>query len=149
MSSPQAASPPSVGHSEAAPSTHTATVPTSTLPHFQQIISTSQTSDIRFIRREPTVGTSSDPAPVKLKLSTENLISTGKYTILTFPFKFFKEQFSKYANLFFLLTACIQVSCKGSDIVDSCLRLHTHHPYSDSCLANHWSTSPWTYSTCP
>ncbi|KAI9140986.1 hypothetical protein BKA69DRAFT_1076577 [Paraphysoderma sedebokerense] len=37
-----------------------------------------------------------------------NGISTAKYTYVTFLPKFFFEQFSKYANLFFLFTACIQ-----------------------------------------
>lgn len=38
-----------------------------------------------------------------------NSISTAKYNALTFLPKFLFEQFSKYANLFFLFTACIQV----------------------------------------
>jgi len=37
-----------------------------------------------------------------------NYISTSKYTIYTFLFKFLKEQFSKYANVFFLFTALLQ-----------------------------------------
>ncbi|CAB4419848.1 unnamed protein product [Rhizophagus irregularis] len=37
-----------------------------------------------------------------------NRISTAKYNWLTFLPKFLYEQFSKYANLFFLFTACIQ-----------------------------------------
>ncbi|KAJ3190997.1 hypothetical protein HK101_008184 [Irineochytrium annulatum] len=37
-----------------------------------------------------------------------NRISTAKYNVLTFPFKFLFEQFSKYANLFFLFIGCIQ-----------------------------------------
>ncbi|KAJ3043978.1 hypothetical protein HDV00_003505 [Rhizophlyctis rosea] len=37
-----------------------------------------------------------------------NGISTGKYNPITFVPKFLYEQFSKYANLFFLFTACIQ-----------------------------------------
>ncbi|KIM63851.1 hypothetical protein SCLCIDRAFT_1213640 [Scleroderma citrinum Foug A] len=37
-----------------------------------------------------------------------NFVSTSKYNVVTFVPKFFKEQFSKYANLFFLFTACIQ-----------------------------------------
>ncbi|KAJ3339680.1 hypothetical protein HDU93_007906 [Gonapodya sp. JEL0774] len=37
-----------------------------------------------------------------------NRVSTTKYNVLTFLPKFFKEQFSKYANVFFLLTAIIQ-----------------------------------------
>ncbi|PFH53769.1 hypothetical protein AMATHDRAFT_54264 [Amanita thiersii Skay4041] len=37
-----------------------------------------------------------------------NYVSTGKYNMATFVPKFLFEQFSKYANLFFLFTACIQ-----------------------------------------
>ncbi|KAH8828098.1 calcium transporting ATPase [Flagelloscypha sp. PMI_526] len=37
-----------------------------------------------------------------------NYVSTSKYNTLTFLPKFLLEQFSKYANLFFLFTACIQ-----------------------------------------
>lgn len=37
-----------------------------------------------------------------------NEVGTGKYNIVTFLPKFLFEQFSKYANLFFLFTACIQ-----------------------------------------
>ncbi|PPQ89698.1 hypothetical protein CVT25_014099 [Psilocybe cyanescens] len=37
-----------------------------------------------------------------------NFVSTSKYNIATFIPKFLFEQFSKYANLFFLFTACIQ-----------------------------------------
>ncbi|KDQ53432.1 hypothetical protein JAAARDRAFT_137304 [Jaapia argillacea MUCL 33604] len=37
-----------------------------------------------------------------------NYISTSKYNLITFTPKFLAEQFSKYANLFFLFTACIQ-----------------------------------------
>jgi hypothetical protein len=39
-----------------------------------------------------------------------NRISTAKYNLITFLPKFLYEQFSKYANLFFLFTAIIQVS---------------------------------------
>ncbi len=38
-----------------------------------------------------------------------NRISTCKYNLFTFAPKFLFDQFSKYANLFFLFTACIQV----------------------------------------
>lgn len=38
----------------------------------------------------------------------DNYISTSKYNIITFTPKFLFEQFSKYANVFFLFTACIQ-----------------------------------------
>ncbi|KAI5117211.1 hypothetical protein M0805_003499 [Coniferiporia weirii] len=37
-----------------------------------------------------------------------NYVSTSKYNLATFVPKFLAEQFSKYANLFFLFTACIQ-----------------------------------------
>ncbi|KAF8496459.1 calcium transporting ATPase [Russula emetica] len=37
-----------------------------------------------------------------------NYVSTTKYNMATFLPKFLFEQFSKYANLFFLFTACIQ-----------------------------------------
>ncbi|BGP28306.1 aminophospholipid translocase [Rhodotorula toruloides] len=37
-----------------------------------------------------------------------NSVSTSKYNIVTFLPKFLAEQFSKYANIFFLFTACIQ-----------------------------------------
>ncbi|KAJ7594628.1 calcium transporting ATPase [Mycena floridula] len=37
-----------------------------------------------------------------------NYVSTSKYNPLSFVPKFLAEQFSKYANLFFLFTACIQ-----------------------------------------
>ncbi|CAA7261647.1 unnamed protein product [Cyclocybe aegerita] len=37
-----------------------------------------------------------------------NFVSTSKYNLVTFLPKFLFEQFSKYANLFFLFTACIQ-----------------------------------------
>ncbi|KAF9049923.1 hypothetical protein BJ165DRAFT_1454911 [Panaeolus papilionaceus] len=37
-----------------------------------------------------------------------NFVSTSKYNLATFMPKFLFEQFSKYANLFFLFTACIQ-----------------------------------------
>ncbi|KAJ2063155.1 aminophospholipid translocase [Coemansia sp. S146] len=37
-----------------------------------------------------------------------NRVSTAKYNLLTFLPKFLLEQFSKYANVFFLFTGCIQ-----------------------------------------
>ncbi|PVU87015.1 hypothetical protein BB560_006568 [Smittium megazygosporum] len=37
-----------------------------------------------------------------------NYVSTAKYNMLTFLPKFIFEQFSRYANLFFLFTVCIQ-----------------------------------------
>ncbi|TFK75474.1 calcium transporting ATPase [Pluteus cervinus] len=39
---------------------------------------------------------------------SSNFVSTSKYNMVTFVPKFLAEQFSKYANLFFLFTACIQ-----------------------------------------
>ena len=41
-------------------------------------------------------------------IANENKISTTKYKIYNLVVKFFWEQFSNYANLFFLITACIQ-----------------------------------------
>jgi phospholipid-transporting ATPase len=38
-----------------------------------------------------------------------NYVSTAKYSVYSFLFKFLYEQFSKYANVFFLITAAIQV----------------------------------------
>ncbi|KAI9889295.1 MAG: aminophospholipid translocase [Vezdaea aestivalis] len=39
---------------------------------------------------------------------TDNHVSTAKYNVVTFLPKFLYEQFSKYANLFFLFTAALQ-----------------------------------------
>ncbi|SJK97928.1 probable P-type ATPase (amino-phospholipid-translocase) [Armillaria ostoyae] len=39
---------------------------------------------------------------------SSNFVSTSKYNLATFLPKFLLEQFSKYANMFFLFTACIQ-----------------------------------------
>ncbi|KAF9460763.1 aminophospholipid-transporting P-type ATPase [Collybia nuda] len=39
---------------------------------------------------------------------SSNFVSTSKYNLASFIPKFLTEQFSKYANLFFLFTACIQ-----------------------------------------
>jgi len=39
-----------------------------------------------------------------------NFVTTSKYSVLSFVPKFLYEQFSRYANLFFLFTACIQVN---------------------------------------
>lgn len=38
----------------------------------------------------------------------DNYVSTSKFNVITFVPKFLVEQFSKYANIFFLFTACIQ-----------------------------------------
>ncbi len=39
-----------------------------------------------------------------------NTVTTGKYSIFSFLPKFLYEEFSKYANIFFLFVSCIQVS---------------------------------------
>lgn len=39
-----------------------------------------------------------------------NGVTTGKYNLLTFLPKFLYEEFSKYANIFFLFISCIQVN---------------------------------------
>lgn len=39
-----------------------------------------------------------------------NRVTTGKYSMLSFLPRFLYEEFSKYANLFFLFVSCIQVS---------------------------------------
>lgn len=38
-----------------------------------------------------------------------NRVTTGKYSVLSFLPRFLYEEFSKYANLFFLFVSCIQV----------------------------------------
>lgn len=53
-----------------------------------------------------------------------NRISTAKYNVFTFLGKFLFEQFSKYANIFFLFTVIIQVfAC--ADIFSN---FQTFHP---------------------
>ena len=42
-----------------------------------------------------------------------NRISTTKYNVLTFIPLFFFDQFRRYANLFFLFIAFLQVSSRG------------------------------------
>ncbi|KAK5946682.1 aminophospholipid translocase [Knufia obscura] len=49
-----------------------------------------------------------DPATNKSNGWVDNHISTQKYNVATFLPKFLYEQFSKYANLFFLFTAILQ-----------------------------------------
>ncbi|KNC99972.1 phospholipid-translocating P-type ATPase, flippase [Spizellomyces punctatus DAOM BR117] len=49
-----------------------------------------------------------DPLKNATQKFLHNSITTGKYNFATFLPKFFYEQFSKYANLFFLFTAIIQ-----------------------------------------
>ncbi|KAJ2163162.1 aminophospholipid translocase [Coemansia sp. RSA 552] len=51
------------------------------------------------------IGSREDNAQFKYK---RNKVSTAKYNFVTFLPKFLFEQFSKYANLFFLFTGCIQ-----------------------------------------
>ncbi|SCV68524.1 BQ2448_645 [Microbotryum intermedium] len=51
------------------------------------------------------IGNPAMNAPSKF---SNNSVSTSKYNLITFLPKFFFEQFSKYANIFFLFTACIQ-----------------------------------------
>ncbi|KAJ6602154.1 calcium transporting ATPase [Mycena sp. CBHHK59/15] len=46
-------------------------------------------------------------APANIEYAS-NFVSTSKYNLATFVPKFLTEQFSRYANLFFLFTACIQ-----------------------------------------
>ncbi len=58
--------------------------------------------------KEPRVIHINDPSKNSLNNYFDNHISTTKYNIATFIPKFFFEQFSKYANLFFLFTAIIQ-----------------------------------------
>jgi hypothetical protein len=50
-----------------------------------------------------------DPIKNGLQKFLHNRITTGKYNLVTFLPLFLWEQFSKYANLFFLFIACIQV----------------------------------------
>eukprot|EP00833_Pecoramyces_ruminatium_P014324 jgi/Orpsp1_1/1188356/evm.model.d7180000064120.1 len=50
-----------------------------------------------------------DPMTNSLAKYAHNRISTAKYNVFTFLYKFLKEQFSKYANVFFLVTAIIQL----------------------------------------
>ncbi|KAI8850835.1 hypothetical protein BC829DRAFT_143232 [Chytridium lagenaria] len=49
-----------------------------------------------------------DPIKNATQKFIHNRISTAKYNLFTFIFKFLFEQFSKYANLFFLFIGCIQ-----------------------------------------
>ncbi|KAJ1902401.1 aminophospholipid translocase [Kickxella alabastrina] len=51
------------------------------------------------------IGNRESNAQYKFK---HNRVSTAKYNFVTFIPKFFFEQFSKYANVFFLFTGCIQ-----------------------------------------
>lgn len=41
-----------------------------------------------------------------------NRVTTGKYSVFSFLPKFLYEEFSKYANIFFLFVSCIQVKKK-------------------------------------
>ncbi|KAJ3414832.1 hypothetical protein HDV05_005989 [Chytridiales sp. JEL 0842] len=49
-----------------------------------------------------------DPIKNQAQKFLHNRISTAKYNVFTFIFRFAYEQFSKYANLFFLFIGCIQ-----------------------------------------
>ncbi|KAJ3327112.1 hypothetical protein HDU76_012352 [Blyttiomyces sp. JEL0837] len=49
-----------------------------------------------------------DPTKNEPQKFLHNRITTAKYNIFTFIFRFLFEQFSKYANLFFLFIGCIQ-----------------------------------------
>jgi phospholipid-transporting ATPase len=51
-----------------------------------------------------------DPIKNQHQKFLHNRITTAKYNMFTFIFKFFYEQFSRYANLFFLFIGLIQVS---------------------------------------
>jgi phospholipid-transporting ATPase len=51
-----------------------------------------------------------DPVRNEAAKFLHNSISTAKYNAVTFLPKFFYEQFSKWANLFFLFTGTLQVS---------------------------------------
>ncbi|KIK68995.1 hypothetical protein GYMLUDRAFT_35032 [Collybiopsis luxurians FD-317 M1] len=59
----------------------------------------------RVLEGERVIALNNRPANVEF---VSNYVSTSKYNMLTFVPKFLTEQFSKYANLFFLFTACIQ-----------------------------------------
>ncbi|KAJ8322920.1 hypothetical protein BDV3_006798 [Batrachochytrium dendrobatidis] len=50
-----------------------------------------------------------DPVKNGAQKYLHNSVTTGKYTLVTFLPKFLFEQFSKYANLFFLLTGTVQL----------------------------------------
>jgi phospholipid-transporting ATPase len=50
-----------------------------------------------------------DPVRNERQRYLHNRISTAKYNWFTFLPKFIQEQFQKYANIFFLVTAVIQV----------------------------------------
>eukprot|EP00842_Homolaphlyctis_polyrhiza_P002795 jgi/Hompol1/3516/HPOL_006580-RA len=49
-----------------------------------------------------------DPIKNQAAKFLHNSVSTGKYNMATFVPRFLFEQFSKYANLFFLFTGTIQ-----------------------------------------
>ncbi|KAI8919781.1 hypothetical protein BC831DRAFT_479981 [Entophlyctis helioformis] len=50
-----------------------------------------------------------DPVKNRAQKYLHNSVSTGKYNLVTFVPKFLFEQFSKYANMFFLFTGSIQL----------------------------------------
>ncbi|KAJ7072605.1 calcium transporting ATPase [Mycena amicta] len=53
---------------------------------------------------------------------SSNFVSTSKYNVATFVPKFLAEQFSRYANLFFLFTACIQQIPNGVVLLASAFK---------------------------
>lgn len=52
-----------------------------------------------------------------------NRVTTGKYSVISFLPKFLYEEFSKYANIFFLFVSCIQV------IIIRCVSLRLFNCY--------------------
>eukprot|EP00127_Corallochytrium_limacisporum_P000959 Clim_evm43s33 gene=Clim_evmTU43s33 len=56
----------------------------------------------------PRVVRINDPVFNHEQKHVSNFVSTGKYTFVTFLPKFLYEQFSRYANLFFLFVSCLQ-----------------------------------------
>ncbi|ORY37234.1 phospholipid-translocating P-type ATPase [Rhizoclosmatium globosum] len=63
---------------------------------------------VRLAQEEQRTIALNDSVRNQVKDFSDNKISTTKYTVVTFLFKFLYEQFSKYANLFFLFIGCIQ-----------------------------------------
>lgn len=61
-----------------------------------------------YINREEVNAAGAGEGPEPNGRFCDNSVSTAKYNAVTFLPKFFTEQFSKYANLFFLFTSAIQ-----------------------------------------
>ncbi|KAI3635167.1 hypothetical protein MIR68_006733 [Amoeboaphelidium protococcarum] len=78
----------------------------STIDKIKQILHLSVKKD-QLDRFRTVVVNKADPL-VLPQAYLSNSVSTSKYTVYSFVLKFLYEQFSKYANLFFLFTACIQ-----------------------------------------